>query len=302
MSNNNTNIINPSEIYNAWQQSTTKDKKVEPERKGKEEGEVQQEMGPKDGQRTIKFHSKAKQGSDEAYLSNFQVIPNGIVIDDVPYISVEHYYQSMKFKPHDRGMFKGLDAELQLPKLAKSAGSKGAMRKMFGYVCYDTRWKAASVSNDEDYCNIRVMKQALWARFQQDKRFKKIVMQSDVYFEHYQKPRGKFNPDKIPDWGCYLDKKNTGKVRGLNILGNLLNELNAFYERLPGYFEVNGKLNWSGSTPNVSGLNWFPYPRNTFGPLRDHDIWGKYYDKCGYLVKDSDVVHPFIDASIIMHA
>jgi hypothetical protein len=207
----------------------------------------------------------------------------------------------MKFKPQDRAMFKGLDAELQLPKQAKSAGSKGAMRKMLGYVCYDTRWKAASSSNDEDYCNIRVMKKALWARFQQDKRFQKIVMQPDVYFEHYQKPRGKFNPNRIPDWGCYHDKKNTGRTRGLNILGNLLNELNAFYERLPGYFEKYGKLNWSGSSDS-SGLNWFPYPRNTFGLLRDHDKYGKQYDMCGYLVKDSDVVHPFVDVSIIMHA
>jgi len=302
MSNKLPTVILSTEIYNAWQLNPTKNKEMESNGKEKENWEIQQKMGPKTGQRTVKFHSKAKQGSDEAYLSNFQVIPGGVVIDEVQYISVEHYYQSMKFKPQHRAIFKGLDAELQSPKQAKSAGSKGAMRKMVGYVCYDTRWKAASSSNDEDYCNIRVMKKALWARFQQDKRFQTIVMQPDVYFEHYQKPRGKFKPNRIPDWGCYLDKKNTGTVRGLNILGNLLNELNAFYERLPGYFETDGKLNWSGSTPNVGGLNWFPYPRNTFGVLRDHDLHGKFYDMCGYLVKDSDVVHPFLDVSIIMHA
>ena len=252
-------------------------------------------------QKIIKFHSRAKEGSDERYLSTFTMPKEGIVIDEIPYKSVEHYYQSQKFKDEHQGMFKGLDAELDTAKKAKSAGAKGNMRKAVGYTLSDITWKGPSPDNDEDYFNIRVMKKALWARFKQDKRFRKIVMQPDVRFEHYQKARGAFNPDKIPDWGCYYDAKHTKSMRGLNILGNLLNELNAYYERLPNYFEIDGKLNWSGCSSDVSGMSWFPYPRNTYGCMRGEKE-DKEYLKCGYRVKDSDVVHPFKDAALILHA
>lgn len=250
--------------------------------------------------RIIKFHSRAKEGSDEQYLSNFTIVKDGIVIDEVPYKSVEHYYQSMKYKPEHRGMFKGLDAELKTSKEARSAGSKGAMRKMVGYGLSDLKWKGASWDNDEDYYNIRVMKKALWARFQQDKRFREIVSEKDARFEHYQKPRGAFNPNRIPDWGCYFDAKHTKSLRGLNILGNLLNELNEFNAG-PSFFEVNGRLNWSGETPEEEGKRWHPYPRNTFGEMRGEKE-DKEYKKCGYVVRDSDVVHPYKDPSVILHA
>lgn len=286
----------------ARQQPNTKEQEMDKEGKTKTEGKVQQPDNSSEVEvKTIKFHSKAKQGSDEAYLSNFQLVPGGLVIDEVPYLTVEHYYQSMKFKDKDRGMFKGLDAELTTAKMAKSAGGKGAMRKMFGYGLSMVKWKGPSEDNDEDYYCIRVMKKALWARFNQDKRFQKIVSQQDVAFEHYEKTRGSFNMNRIPEWGCYMDFKHTGMTRGLNILGNLLNELNAYHERLPNYFETaDGKLNWSGSS-DVAGLNWFPYPRNTFNVMRDHEKYGKDYEKCGYRVKDSDVVHPVFDPSVLLH-
>lgn len=285
----------------ARQQPNTKEQEMDQEGKTKTKGKVQQQDNSSEIEiKTIKFHSKAKQGSDEAYLSNFQLIPGGLVIDEVPYLTVEHYYQSMKFKDKDRGMFKGLDAELTTAKMAKSAGGKGAMRKMFGYGLSMVKWKGPSEDNDEDYYCIRVMKKALWARFTQDKRFQKIVSQKDVTFEHYEKPRGSFNLNRIPEWGCYMDFKHTGMKRGLNILGNLLNELNA-YHTMSGYFETpDGKLNWSGSS-DVADLNWFPYPRNTFNLMGDHEKYGKDYEKCGYKVKDSDVVHPVFDPSVLLH-
>ena len=58
--------------------------------------------------KVIKFHSRAKPHSDEIYLSNFQMVPGGLVIDCVPYLTVEHYYQSMKFKDKDRANVQGL--------------------------------------------------------------------------------------------------------------------------------------------------------------------------------------------------
>ncbi len=89
-------------------------------------------------------------------------------------------------------------------------------------------------------------------------------------------------------------------MRGLNILGNLLNELNA-YNDIPCFFEIDGRLNWSGETPESKTNCWFPYPRNTYGEMRGKKE-DKEYLKCGYKVKDSDVVHPFKDPSIILHA
>ena len=251
--------------------------------------------------KVIKFHSRAKLHSDEAYLSNFQLVPGGLVIDCVPYLTVEHYYQSMKFKDKDRGMFKGLDAELRTGKQAKSAGGRGAMRKLFGYGLSMVRWKGPSDTNDEDFKCIRVMKRALWARFQQDRAFQDILTQENVRFEHYEKPRGKFDVNKIPEWGCYFDQKHTGTTRGLNILGNLYNELNAFHT-IPDFFEYNGKLNWSGSTKEQVNYSWFPYPRNTFNVMRDEEKYGKQYKQCGFAVRDSDVVHPFMDPATILHA
>jgi predicted NAD-dependent protein-ADP-ribosyltransferase YbiA (DUF1768 family) len=287
---------------NARQQSNKKKQEMDSKGKVETNGKVSKSFHSNEtSKNTIKFHSKAKSGSNEAYLSNFQLVPGGLIIDNVPYLTVEHYYQSMKFKDKDRGMFKGLDAEMTSAKMAKSAGGKGAMRKMFGYGLSMLKWKGPSEDNDEDYYCIRVMKKALWERFKQDKRFREIVSQKDVQFEHYEKPRGTFNVNKIPEWGCYMDHKHTGTKRGLNILGNLLNELNAYHECLPNYFEKNGKLNWSGSC-DVDGLNWFPYPRNTFGKLRDDDQYGNDYKKCGYVVRDSDVIHPFFDPSAILHA
>lgn len=289
-----------SSEYHAGEEPTTKKQTMEKETKQESTGEIQQKSDTENGKPKIKFHSKAKSGSNEQYLSNFQHVKDGIVIDEVPYISVEHYYQSMKYKPEHRGMFKGLDAELTTSKQARSAGGKGNMRKMVGYGVSDVKWKGASWDNDEDYYNIRVMKKALWQRFKQDKRFREIILQKDITFEHYQKARGPFNPDKIPDWGAYYDKKHTQTTRGLNILGNLYNELNAFHE-IEGYFEIDGKLNWSGSSKG-NDLKWFPYPRNTYGEMRDADKYDEDYKKCGYLVKDSDVVHPYKDATIILHA
>ena len=66
---------------------------------------------------------------------------------------------------------------------------------MFGYGLSMLKWKGPSEDNDEDYYCIRVMKKALWARFKQDNRFRNIVSQKDVSFEHYEKPQGFIQPE-----------------------------------------------------------------------------------------------------------
>ena len=39
------------------------------------------------------------------------------------------------------------------------------------------------------------------------------------------------------------------------------------------------------------------YPRNTFNAMRDEEKYGKQYKQCGFVVRDSDVIHPYKDAA-----
>ena len=79
----------------------------------------------------VKLHSRAKMGSDAAYLSNFTPMMPGqeLLIDGKQYVSVEHYFQAQKFKEKDRSPFqKG--GSLDTAKKAKSAGCRGGMKKL----------------------------------------------------------------------------------------------------------------------------------------------------------------------------
>jgi predicted NAD-dependent protein-ADP-ribosyltransferase YbiA (DUF1768 family) len=246
----------------------------------------------------LHFHSKAKPKSDEAFLSTYAIC--NLVIDGAIYPTVEHYFQSKKFKVPDQWRFKGSKAKFRTAKEANSAGKRGTMRRLFGYSPSMIKWKGPSDDNDEDYYNIRVMKKALWTRWTQDKRFQAILKVPGRLFELYEKRtcRGV----TIQEWGRDTDKQ-TSVSMGLNILGNLYNELACFHD-IDGFFEcvVDGRtvFNWSGSTPHHGKLFYFPYPRNTFGPIRQDERYGREYVHCGYKVKDCDVVHPFIKASSIM--
>lgn len=250
------------------------------------------------GYNILQFHSKAKPKSDAAYLSTHATC--NLVIDGAIYPTVEHYFQSKKFKARDQWRFKGSKAKFRTAKEANSAGKRGAMRRLFGYYPSMLKWKGPSDDNDEDYYNIRVMKRALWTRWKQDKRFREILKVPWRLFELYEKrPRGGVN---IQEWGCDTDKQ-TNVSSGLNILGNLYNELACFHD-VDDFFEcmVDGRtvLNWSGSTPCSGKLLYFPYPRNTFGPIRQDELYGREYVLCDYRVKDCDVAHPFIKPSTIM--
>ena len=68
-------------LRNALKQSSEPQKMEEGRKSSKKHRRSQS-----DTTKTIKFHSKAKPQSDEAYLSTFQVIQGGVVIDDVPYV------------------------------------------------------------------------------------------------------------------------------------------------------------------------------------------------------------------------
>lgn len=212
----------------------------------------------------VKIHSRAKMGSDAAYCSNFTPLFTPLIIDGKEYISVEHYYQSQKFEKEDQREFEcgGCVADA---KQAKSVGSKGGMKKFLkkrnkSYSLDMNEWTA---NDKSDHHCIRVMKKALWARYKQDKRFRDIINKPFTIFEHYEKRRGKFSPDRVPVWGCYLpsDPNFKGKKFGLNIMGCLMNEI-AFFHHIPNYFEytISEKkyLSWSG---NVVAPMKHIYPR-----------------------------------------
>ena len=234
----------------------------------------------------VKLHSRAKMGSDAAYLSNFTPMLPGkeLLIDGEKYISVEHYFQAQKFKKEHRAPFQK-EGSLDSAKKAKSAGCRGGMKKLLKkklkvkeYSLNLSEWNGPSDENVEDYKCIRIMKRALWARFCQDKRFREIVTKPFTIFEHYEKPRGK--PGKIPVWGCYFSAK-MAKKWGMNVMGVLLNEL-AFYHNTEKYFQyvVEGKkyLNWSGynAPPLHPGLPVrMMYPRCT----EHHKVWRE----CGFM-------------------
>jgi len=238
----------------------------------------------------LQFDYKDKRGSDELYLSTHTIC--NIVINDKVYSTVEHYYQSQKFKPNDQKRFQGTNPPIKTAKEAKAAGSRGAMRRLFGYGISSLKWKGPSTDYDEDYCNIRALKRALWARWNQDPRFRKILMVPGRLFEQREKTRS--TSLTVPEMGCSRDA--AGNQIGLNIIGNLYNELACFHD-LENYFEmdVKGKrvLNWTGSVPSTGTFYFYPYPRNTFGTLRQDTLHGASYKKCGYMVRDGDVAHPY---------
>jgi len=238
-------------------------------------------------QKKLVFWPGAK-AQDARYASTHAVC--NIVVDGKLYQTVMHYVSAQKYNPQDRHLFQGKTPKFKNAKEARSAGAPPAMRKLLGYSMTDTVWKRASPDFDEDYYNIRAYKHALWARYQQDARFRRILTEY-TYFARCEKSRG----EKTAEWGCHEGK-------GINILGNLYHELAAFGE-VEQFFELkNGKLNWTGSIPGSDELRFFSYPRNTFDRIREHGKYGQVYDSCGYKVVDSDVVHPFKDASIILHA
>ena len=121
------------------------------------------------------FFSRSKD-EDARYISTMQVCE--IVIDGKKYMSMEHYFQSQKYPPEKRHLFEkgGL---YKMPKEAKRAGGKGGMKKNKCKLNI-TQWNGMSKDNNNDFHRIYVMKRAICARFQQDKRFRDILTRSNV--------------------------------------------------------------------------------------------------------------------------
>jgi predicted NAD-dependent protein-ADP-ribosyltransferase YbiA (DUF1768 family) len=206
----------------------------------------------------VKIHSQAKWG-DALYLSNSTPLITPLCIDGKMYVTVEHYYQSMKYTPSKREMFE-IKGSVKTAMEAKNLGCIASMKRMTGHTINFDEWHGPAKDNSEDYFCIRTMKKALCARFHQDERFRNILLTPFLYFEHYEKSKGKFDPDRIPFWGCYTQK---GKL-SLDIVGNLFNEL-AMFSGIHNYLQytVDGKqyLNWTGFTvPPIKVLK-LKYPR-----------------------------------------
>lgn len=150
--------------------------------------------------------------ADAKYLSNYQQIPDGLKIDGKKYPSVEHYFQSRKyddeFLKSNPDMFTDINVT---SKQAKSMGTKTYMKKI--------KFKKFNVDNWNQR-RFGIMKKALKARWEQDKRFRTILLtlDKDVYPVHYERSGEKST------WGGFISKKE-GHLVGQNVLGFMLHEL-----------------------------------------------------------------------------
>lgn len=234
-----------SKTTSSWEKNQ---QKMEQKRKRKKMGKTKQKVSKNKNEGP--FHSKASTEKG-VFLSNFQLIPGGLIIDGYSYPTVEHYYQSHKFPKEHRSRFQNRSMTAVE---AKRAGCKGSMKKL-GLALDMKKWNCMDMVPDEnkkfnfeyntDRFFIRVMKRALWERYKQDRRFRDYIDNHEGPFEHFEKKRGKYNPKNPPYWGCYTERKYTnGEKVGRNVLGTLyccLRDNNDFR----GFFEDNnGNLKW----------------------------------------------------------
>lgn len=246
--------------------------------------------GP-EGYQMVQFFSRSKD-KDAKYLSTMQTCE--LVIDGKVYMSMEHYYQSQKYPADKRHLFEK-NGKFASPKEAKSASSKSGMKKN-NVKLNLTAWNGMSQDYPNEFHRIRVMKKAIWARFKQDKRFRDILCRPKTYFVHYDKKRGKFNPKRIPSWGCYKSKDNGWC--GLNILGLLYIEIARFHS-IDNWLEKNGKLNWSIKVWQRDNPPFKPWEKSH--PLIPHRALTprKEWKYGGFEVKEE--YNTFTDSSIILH-
>lgn len=162
------------------------------------------------GHLPLQFYSKSKD-VEARKLSNFA--QSWILIEGCHYPSVEHYYQSQKYAayPSIAATF-GSSAEGVPPivgieaKDAKSAGTKGAMKKR--KIVLDLRkW------------NIRgpeVMRRGLAAKFAIPAYRAVLQATGARSLQHFERRPGL--------WGMQTSKE-TGLIKGANLLGRMLEEL-----------------------------------------------------------------------------
>ena len=142
------------------------------------------------------------------YLSNFTLVPGGLVIGGTSWPSVEHYFQAMKWrlatnKPNGAKAFTRSDLP---PAEAKRKGGKAAM-KAEGAELNFAKWKEASGG---------VMRSAVEARYEQDGRFARILnaaKQEKLRLVHFERSGAKSH------WGAHVDWAHENKVLGGNALG-----------------------------------------------------------------------------------
>lgn len=180
------------------------------EKKVKEEFKIEGE---------IRFYKK----EDDFYcFSNF--FPCTLIIDDIKFLSVEHYFQSMKFKDEKTMNYFKLLTECDSPAKCKELGSQKSGRFSSKWLVNKTKPELGFVSDvieknidlkiRDDWLEVRdkIMMIGLKAKFEQCREFK-----LNLLFTKDSKLIENSPTDKY--WGC--GKDNLGKNR----LGELLMEL-----------------------------------------------------------------------------
>jgi N-glycosidase YbiA len=154
----------------------------------------------------VTFYSKSK-NKDAQYLSNFQIC--NLIIDNVSYPSVEHYFQKEKYNFSKGNKDSIPNFDIMTASQAKSAGSRGGMNK-YGFSLDIITWEDQKVN---------IMRKALNCRWIQDEKFKYIVSK----FRKDGKLLLHFEFGKNPIWGGKVLKN--GNLEGINILGDIIMDI-----------------------------------------------------------------------------
>lgn len=160
----------------------------------------------------ITFWSRSKNPAHR-YLSNFQLLPQGLCIPNDFFISyvtgytfptVENAFHACKYAYSDEPL--GIQELMYCsPREAKSIGSKGGMKKRGATLDVET-WNRVS---------FECMSELTKLRFEQDPQFRETILTAEDDFYHIES-----RPPYI--WGGCMKH---GKWIGQNRLGNILNNL-----------------------------------------------------------------------------
>lgn len=192
----------------------------------------------------VKFYTKGKSLSGEecdpkyVSFSNFYKVPNGILIDNSKWSTVEHYFQAMKFSGTDNGPkelrneYMKLISKMNTPNKAFLLGQigrknkDGSYKKISNYYIKDKKTVdyinqkfigKISKRSDWDKVSISIMIHALTCKFTQNDKLRKLITgvpDNSYIVEHTSR-------DKI--WADGGDG-GTGKI-GKNYLGKILTSL-----------------------------------------------------------------------------
>lgn len=169
------------------------------------------------------FHSRSKKDDivldgDEhwrQYLSNFALVPGGLVWEGQTFAAPEHIFHYEKYKRSDKPALAKMffDGSIPTAREAKSAGSKTGMKR-----------RGAKLNvGDWNRDRVEVNRKIVETRMEQNEHFAGIVreaIQRGMQLWHFQRGSRR----NVPFWGAYQPKESPGETIGKNVLGEQIME------------------------------------------------------------------------------